>query len=116
MVETQVDFRKRLGALDRKHAGLANGYTTKVRNDGLIVVKPKRGRRSRVSVLRGLFVIAFGFVAFKAFMLASMGEITYNERVAKLNQGTVIEQGGAWVMQIDPATTFVAGFIDPFVS
>ncbi|MEL6887547.1 MAG: hypothetical protein AAFO86_02455 [Pseudomonadota bacterium] len=110
-MDNQVNFQKRLGTLKRQHQALANGYTTQLRDDGLIVVKPKRVRRS--FPLRTLVLVVFGFFAFKGFMLASLGEITYNERVAKLGNGTVAEQAGAWVMQSDPFTTFLAGFIDP---
>ncbi|KIC50478.1 hypothetical protein [Tateyamaria sp. ANG-S1] len=114
MVETQQHFRKRLNGLGRKHAAMANGYTTKMRGDGLIVVKPKRHVR-RGFPLKGLLALAAGFFVFKALMLASLGEITYNERVAKLQQGAHLEQLGSKLMQADPATQFIAGFIDPFV-
>ncbi|WP_415403848.1 hypothetical protein [Tateyamaria sp. SN3-11] len=113
MVETQAHFNKRLSTLGRKHAALANGYSTKVGRDGLIVVKAKRSKRSRFFPLKGFAGLVLGFFVFKAFMLASLGEITYNERVAKLEQGTQIEQGGAYLMQIDPATAFLSGFLEP---
>ncbi|WP_299141487.1 hypothetical protein [uncultured Tateyamaria sp.] len=112
-VETQAHFHKRLGAVGRKHAAMAQGYTTQVRGDGLIVVKTKRRKASRFVPLKGLAALMLGFFIFKAFMLSSLGEITYNERVAKLQQGTQIEQGGAYVMQIDPVTHFLAGFLEP---
>ncbi|WP_299611356.1 hypothetical protein [uncultured Tateyamaria sp.] len=112
MVETQQHFQQRLGALGRKHAAMGNGYTTKVQSDGLIVVKP-RYRTQRNVPLRGLLALALGFFVFKAFMLASLSEITYNERIAKLQQGTQIEQAGSYLMQIDPVTRFIAGFLEP---
>ena len=112
-VETQAHFHKRLGAVGRKHAAMAQGYTTQVRGDGLIVVQAKRGKARRFFPVKGLAALILGFFIFKAFMLASLGEITYNERVAKLQQGTQIEQGGAYVMQIDPVTQFLAGFLEP---
>ena len=114
MVETQQDFHKRLSAHGRKHAAMANGYTTKMQRDGLIVVKPKR-RARRGFPLKGLFALVAGFFVFKALMLASLGDITYNERVAKLQQGAQLEQMGSRLMQIDPVTQFIAGFLDPFV-
>lgn len=114
MVETRQDFYNRLGTLGRKHAAMANGYTTRLQNDGLIVVRPNR-RVRRSFPFKGLVGLIAGFFVFKALMLASLGDITYNERVAKLQQGAHLEQFGSTVMQIDPVTQFIAGFIDPFV-
>ena len=112
MVETHQHFEKRLNVLGRKHAAMGNGYSTSVRGDGLIVIKPKRPAR-RGFPLKGLLALALGFFVFKAFMVASLSEITYNERVAKLAQGSQLEQAGGYVMQIDPVTKFLAGFIEP---
>ena len=111
-MDTQIQFNKRLKALGRKHAAMANGYTTQVRGDGLIVVKPKR-RARRGFPLAKLLILGLGFVAFKGFMLASLGELTYNERLARMGNGTSVEQAGAWVMQIDPLTRFMAGYLEP---
>ncbi|MEX0370825.1 MAG: hypothetical protein AB3N09_09355 [Tateyamaria sp.] len=112
MVETHQNFEERLSTLGRKHAAMGNGYTSKVRSDGLIVVQPKR-RARRGFPIKGLLALALGFFVFKAFMLASLSEITYNERVAKLAQGSQLEQAGGYVMQVDPVTRFLAGFIEP---
>lgn len=114
MGNSQTDFNRRLSVLGRKHAAMSQGYSTTTRADGLIVVKPKRAA-SRGFPIKGLLALVLGFFVFKAIMLSSLGEITYNERVAKLDQGGALEQGGAWVMQIDPATAFLAGFIEPFI-
>ena len=111
MQESDKAFQNRLSHLRRKHKAMANGYSAHLQADGLIVVRPKRPRR-RYPV-RAVLLIFLGFFAFKAFMLSSLGEITYNERVAKLGNGTAIEQGGAWIMQVDPVTQFLAGFMQP---
>lgn len=113
MRDSQLDFNKRVSVLSRKHADMSRGFSTVMRSDGLIVVKPRRARRG--FPIKGLLALVFGFFMFKAIMLSSLGDITYNERVAKLNQGGLIEQGGAWVMQIDPVTKFLAGFVEPFI-
>lgn len=116
MVNTELDFHKRLAMLGRKHAAMAKGYVMRMRPDGLIVVHTKRPNKLRLVPLKGLVLLVLGFCAFKALMLSSVGEATYNERVAKLEQGTVIEQGGAWLMQVDPATAMVAGLLKPIAS
>lgn len=113
-VQTQENFAQRLQLLGRKHKSMTQGYTTKVGKDGLLIVKPKRSRRLRRSLsLQALLIAVIGFFAFKAFMLAAIGPITYNERIERLNSGTVIEQGGAWVMGIDPVTQFLAEMAGP---
>lgn len=113
-VQTQENFANRLHTLGRKHKSMTKGYTTKVGKDGLLVVTPKKSRSIRRSLsLQALAVAIIGFFAFKAFMLAAIGPITYNERLDKLRSGTVIEQGGAWVMGIDPVTQFMAQMAGP---
>ncbi|MGO4916188.1 hypothetical protein [Pseudogemmobacter sp. W21_MBD1_M6] len=44
----------------------------------------------------------------KGFLYVNLGAITYTERVGKLQSGTVVEQFGAYVMQADPVTLWVA--------
>lgn len=111
MAENQLQFDERLRRLERKHRAMSRGYTTYMQPDGLIVAKPKRAqvRISGRSIL--LFVMAF--IAFKGFLIANLGPLGYEERLARLDSGTVVEQGGAFVMQIDPASQFIAEQIGP---
>ncbi len=116
MVETHDHFVNRLNTLGRKHAKMTHGYTTKVGKDGLIVVKPKRTRRApRSGGLKLIFLVAIGFIGFKAFTLATVGPVTYNERLSTLQNGTIIEQAGAKAMAIDPVTEAVAGSVGKIV-
>ncbi len=110
-VETHDNFEKRLSSLGRKHAKMTRGYSTKVGKDGLITVSTKRARRG--FPIKGMILTIIGFFAFKAFMLASVGPVTYNERLAKLEGGSVIEQVGAKILGIDPITDAIAGIAGP---
>lgn len=112
-VETYDHFQKRLKGLGRKHAKMTRGYHTKVGKDGLITVVTKRPRRNLP--FKGLILMAVGFFAFKAFMLAAVGPVTYNERLAELEGGTAIEQGGAKLLGIDPVTNILATFAGPIL-
>ena len=114
MVGTELDFHKRLAILGRKHAEMAKGYVMRMRPDGLIVVHPTRPSAIRLVHLKGLFTLLLGFCVFKALMLSSIGEATYDERVARLAQGSMIERGGALIMHVDPATALIAGVLQPF--
>jgi len=110
-VETHDHFVNRLDDLGKKHAAMTRGYHTKVTKDGLIVVRPKKKRRSLP--IKGVFLTVVGFFAFKAFALAAVGPVTYTERLEALQGGTAVEQAGAFVMGIDPVTEAVAGVIGP---
>ncbi|QBF32984.1 hypothetical protein [Thalassococcus sp. S3] len=113
MVLDHLHFNKRLRQLARKHQAMSNGYSPRMRADGLIVFRPKR-KRSGVS-LPSLVLFVFAFFAFKAFLVASLGDVAYEDRLATLKDGTFVEQGGAWVMQVDPATRYLADHIGPIL-
>ena len=114
MVETRNDFAARLGKLGKKHEKMTHGYTTRVGKDGLLIVTPKK--RNIIPGGTGvklLLLIGVGFIAFKAFTLAAVGPVTYNERLSKLENGSVIEQAGAKALAIDPVTEALAGSVGP---
>lgn len=113
-VETHDHFVKRLKMLGRKHAKMTNGYVTKVGRDGLISVTPKRARR-RGFPIKLVALMLLGFFGFKAFMLAALGPVTYNDRLSKLEGGTVVEQAGATALYIDPITAALADFAGPLL-
>ena len=108
MVESRSSFDNRLRSLGRKHNAMTHGVVTQMRGDGLIVLKPKRYRARRGFPVRGLVLFLLGFFAFKGFMLNDMGTQGYDERIASLATGTVVEQVGARVMQADPVTLLFA--------
>ena len=103
----------RLKKVRRNHTRMARGYDAKVGRDGLIVFRPKRKRRALP--VRALLVTIAGFIAFKVLVLMSIGDIAYEERVAALAAGSVAEQAGAFVMQIDPVTQIIAAQLAPLI-
>jgi hypothetical protein len=105
------DFNARLRRIEGHHARLTSGYVGKVRKDGLIVFQPRR--RRRVLPLRGLIHLALGFVFFKAVVLAHLGGVAYEARVAQLADGHLIEQAGAAIMRPDPLSRWMAGHLAP---
>ena len=106
MFRTQSTFDRRVQRLNRKHDAMARGYTTMLRKDGLIVVQPQRARAR--FPFKFLFIIVAALIVFKGLVLASVGAESYDARVAALATGTTVEKAGAWVMQSEPATRFVA--------
>ncbi|MGC1503954.1 MAG: hypothetical protein WA782_07400 [Sulfitobacter sp.] len=113
MVETHDDFVQRLSTLGRKHKKMTHGYTTKVGKDGLLTVQPKRRTEKGGGALKLVALAVVGLIAFKAFALVAVGPVTYNERLAKLEAGTVIERVGAKALAIDPVTEVIAGSVVP---
>ncbi len=109
MFQNHALFDRRVRRLNRKHEAMSRGYTTKLRKDGLIVVQPQRAQ-VRLP-LKFLFLVFVALILFKGFLMASLGTEAYGERVAGLAGGTTVEQVGAWVMQPEPATEFVAAQI-----
>jgi hypothetical protein len=113
MSQDIVEFKNRLRRLERKHTAMSRGYDAHMRADGLIVIKPKRSAPAVSG--RAVIVFLLAFIVFKGFMLASIGIDGYDERVERLRQGTVVEQAGAWVMQRDPLSQFIAEKMGPIL-
>ena len=113
-IETHNDFANRLTKLGRKHKLMTDGYTTELRKDGLIIVKPKRKTRHRgMSGSKLLLIGVFGFFCFKTLIYVDQGPRVYQERLAKMESGTVVEQLGATLFQVDPVTQGLADFFGP---
>ncbi|SNS13667.1 hypothetical protein [Antarctobacter heliothermus] len=111
MDQAQQSFYKREQALRRKHIRMSRGYVTRMNRNGIIEQVPDRhfsGIGFRLVLRLALVVMAFKVLAF-----AWLGETQYLSSVTTLSQGALHEKAGAWVMQADPVTRAVAGFITP---
>lgn len=115
MVETRESFASRLDFLGRKHARMTHGYVTKIGKDGLMVAVPKAAHKKSLIPLKFMLLVVIGLFCFKAFMLSAIGPVTYNARLATLENGTMIEQIGAKAMVIDPVTAFMADLAGPIL-
>ena len=107
MAQANVPFDKRLKRIVRRHDKIQSGGAVKtVTSDGLIVARP-RVYRPRFPLKGLLAIIVLGFL-FKGVIYATLGAEAYAERVTALQEGSVMEQAGAWIMQADPATKLIA--------
>lgn len=106
-------FDSRLKAIGRKRTRLAQGYVSKVGKDGLIIFRPKR--RKGGLPLRGFLYLVLGFTFFKAVIIAHLGGPLYADRLAQLAQGSLAEQVGAVVMQPDPVSQAMSGYLRPIL-
>ena len=105
------NFDARMARITRQHQRLAKGYVTKVTKDGLIVHRPRRRVAPYIpwrSVL-GLLVVG---MAVKVLMFVNLGPETYDARVATLMAGTQFEQVGAYLLQADQATLWLAAKVE----
>ncbi len=114
MTNAYQGFDKRLNRIGRNRARLAQGYSSKVGKDGLIVFRPAR-RASRGFPIKGLVILALGFFCFKGLLLAHLGEQVFTARVGTLATGSVVEQAGAFMMQTDPISQGIAQYVRPLV-
>lgn len=113
MFDARYEFQRRCNRLMYRHQALARGYTASLRPDGLIVLQPRRFQFQLP--VRG-FVLLIGFFSlFKGFMLASLGTTTYAERLSALENGTLLEMAGSFVMRIDPLSQAIAELLAHFV-
>jgi len=113
MANYQLQFDQRLNLLARKHRALSRGYVTRIQADGLIVARPRR--TSARLPRKAVFLFLLAFFGFKAFLVANLGPQAYDDRLARLQAGTVVEKGGAFVMQADPLTMYLAQQIGPIM-
>ena len=116
MAQGHLDFDERLRRVGRKHRAMAQGYTFRMRPDGLMVATPYHGGGgTAMSFKRSIVFFLAAIVVFKAFLLAHLGPQTYEERLDHLRAGTLVERTGAYVMQSDPASRLLADQLGPLL-
>ena len=102
----QMQFENRLRQIGKKHRKLSQGYVTTVTADGLIVANPQR--KSGHHVVRSVFLCLAVMLAFKIFLYLEIGRDAYLARVAELQNGSMLDKVGAYVMVPDPLTVNLA--------
>ncbi|SFS99314.1 hypothetical protein SAMN04488040_2652 [Sulfitobacter marinus] len=110
MVDINQQFGTRKDQLDRQRKALANGYYTKIRSDGLVIAQPRR--RDKIAPLKYFLALVVLFFLFKALVLATAGEGTYQSQLNSLSDGTVVERAGAWFLQVDPVTQALSNKVE----
>jgi hypothetical protein len=113
MSEIFKEFDDRVDRITRKRAQMRKGYVGRVNKDGLVVFRPRR-RGLPVSP-RGVAMVLFAFILFKALIMSHLGSTIYQQRIAKLQSGSLIEQAGALIMRPDPATLWLVDQIRPYI-
>ncbi len=111
-----TDFDQRLRRIAKDHDRLSTGRSRhKIGKDGLIVSRRKWLSMPRFP-LKSLLLLAAGFIVFKAVVVHRLGTAAYEERLANLNTENTVDQVGGFLMQLDPATLWVAQQIASFAA
>lgn len=106
-------FNQRLHEIESRHKARSSGFVRLVERNGILApAEQARGRRGLP--VRGIVLSLLGFLGFKGFLMAYLGAVTYVDRVARLEAGTVVEQMGAWAMRADPVTLWIADQVSIF--
>lgn len=104
---------KRLNRVVRNHERMRrNGVVHRVGRDGLIRSRP-RLIRPRFPA-KGIVIIVALLLAFKSLMFAQMGPGNYALQVEELRGGTLVDKAGAVIMQKDPATVALGGYLTQY--
>lgn len=100
-------FDKRLRRIEKRHRKMAYGYVTSVNRDGLIKARPD-SLRIPIPWKGFTFSVAL-LLLLKGILLAYHGPVSYGIRVEQLAGGSIAEQIGAFLMQIDPISAWISG-------
>ncbi|PCD77804.1 hypothetical protein [Pseudothioclava arenosa] len=108
------DFEARLQKIEQiQKAGGAFEATGTLGRSYFDSTRPK----SRRSIpLRALGMILFSALLLKAAMFSHMGPTSYDQKVAMLETGSMVEQASAWVLRADPLTRKIADSLHPIMN
>lgn len=108
------NLRDFYGRISRIEEARAHGYGFEA--PGTIGLSQyQRTERRRRSIFGPIFVAVVMALALKGTIHYKVGEATYNARVDSLLGGQSFDKLGGWLMQADPATLWVSGFINEMV-
>lgn len=99
------DFRSRVARVERAHRR-GRGFEA----PGTLG-RPRYVVQRRRSWLRPVLLIVCAILLFKAALFLQIGPVDYNERVARLRAGSQVEQIGAYALQADGITVWLANFM-----
>lgn len=108
MTAQHKEFSARINRIERKAKAMEHGSKARLRKDGLIELRPARRPLLRFVPVRLLLLLLVAGIGYKVFLLSSLGEPVYAERLAALSDGTPAHRIGATLMQIDPVTRMLA--------
>lgn len=106
------DFYGRVGRIERTYQ-MGGGFEA-AGTLGMTYYNSLKVRRRRMTWLLPVVLVLGTIVAIKAAVLANIGQETYAERIAALSSGDMADRIGAYILQADPLTQYVAAQIENF--
>ena len=105
------DFYGRLGRIESIHAD-GGGFEAA----GTLGMShyTKLNRKTRINWMKPAILVLVAVVGIKGAIHANVGDRAYGERIAALAAGDGVDRVGAFVMQADPLTRAISGFITGF--
>lgn len=100
------NFYGRLDRIERTHA--AGGGFEAVGTLGMSYYSAQRRRARRGAWIMPVAMVVATVVGLKAGMLATIGPDLYQDRVAMLSQGGLVDQAGAYVLEAGPITVWLS--------
>jgi hypothetical protein len=101
---------RRLYKIVRTHNRMRrNGVVHRVGRDGLIRSRPRLVRPR--FPLKGALIVVVLLIVFKALLFAQLGAGGYALKVDALRGGSMVEQAGAFIMQEEPVTVAIGGYL-----
>jgi hypothetical protein len=106
------DFYGRVGRIERTHQ--QGGGFEAAGTLGMTYYNSLKVKRRRMTWLMPVALVFCTIVAIKAAVLANIGADTYTARIAALSGGDMADKIGAYILQADPLTQYLAGQIEKF--
>ncbi|SOC15769.1 hypothetical protein SAMN05877809_10854 [Rhodobacter sp. JA431] len=100
-------FERRLARIDTIHA--EGGAFEAEGTLGRQWYDSHRRKQRKALPFRAIAMLFIGALLFKGALLAEIGPERYNGRVSALANGSTVEQVGAWALQADAPTQWIAG-------
>ncbi|WP_099826615.1 hypothetical protein [Oceaniglobus indicus] len=107
-------FAARSKLIRRNNRIVARNSDLHIASDGLIT-RRRRRHFPAMALVRSAVIFAIVLIAAKAVMLASVGPAQYEIGLSALDSGSIFERFGAFVMQSDGVTRFLAANLMPLL-
>lgn len=107
-----IDFYGRIARIEKARAK-GHGFEAPGTLGRSYCHRPPKKRRS---LLTPVLFVALAVIGLKGMILHSVGEDSYNDRVAQLMSSEGLDRLGGWMMQVDPVTHLAAEQISVVVA
>lgn len=109
MEDVAKTFYRRQQRVAKRHRRMADGYVTRLNENGIFEQRPARDWRGMM--IRPLLILVLLFLVLKLTFVVYLGFAQYEAHLVKFQGTSVGDLIAHAVMQIDPVTRTVAEFL-----